>query len=40
MLAVRGEGILSWVGDDNFVVEEKTGGNQEVIYSLSELVLM
>lgn len=34
MLAVRGEGILSWIGDDNFVVEDKTAGNQEVICSL------
>lgn len=31
MLSVRGEGILSWVGDDNFVVEEdKTTAFQEV----------
>ncbi|KAJ1384454.1 hypothetical protein SESBI_42521 [Sesbania bispinosa] len=32
MLAVRGEGILSWIGDDNFVVEDKTSANQEVVY--------
>lgn len=30
MLSVRGEGILSWVGDDNFVVEDKTTAFQEV----------
>ncbi|KAK9221585.1 hypothetical protein WN944_010012 [Citrus x changshan-huyou] len=29
MLSVRGEGILSWVGDDNFVVEDKTTAFQE-----------
>lgn len=34
MLVVRGEGIVSWAGDDNFVVEDKTNGNLEVIYSL------
>jgi len=33
MLVVRGEGIVSWVGDDNFVVDDKTTGNPEVIYS-------
>ncbi|KAK7405012.1 hypothetical protein VNO78_06143 [Psophocarpus tetragonolobus] len=32
MLAVRGEGIVSWVGDDNFVVEDKTSGNQEASF--------
>lgn len=32
MLSVRGEGILSWVGDDNFVVEDKTTAFQEVTY--------
>ena len=30
MLASRGEGIILWNGDDNFVVEDKTSGNQEV----------
>jgi hypothetical protein len=35
MLAVRGEGILSWDGYDNFVVQDKTSANQEVIYLLS-----
>lgn len=30
MLAVRAEGILSWVGDDNFVVEDRTSGTHEV----------
>lgn len=32
MLAVRGEGMLSWVGDDNFVVEDKATANHEVIF--------
>nr|KYP58787.1 hypothetical protein KK1_014209 [Cajanus cajan] len=32
MLGVRGEGIVSWVGDDNFVVEDKTSGNQETSF--------
>lgn len=31
ILSVRGEGIVSWDGDDNFVVQDKTIGNQEVI---------
>jgi hypothetical protein len=35
ILAVRGEGILSWDGYDNFVVQDKTSGNQEVIYLTS-----
>jgi hypothetical protein len=34
ILAVRGEGILSWDGYDNFVVQDKTSANQEVIYLL------
>lgn len=35
MLAVRGEGTLSWVGDENFVVQDdNTSANQEVIHSL------
>ncbi|TKY66808.1 hypothetical protein E2542_SST09699 [Spatholobus suberectus] len=32
MLVVRGEGIVSWVGDDNFVVEDKTSENQEASF--------
>lgn len=32
MLGVRGEGIVSWVGDDDFVVEDKTSGNQETSF--------
>ncbi|XP_054811504.1 protein ECERIFERUM 16 [Prosopis cineraria] len=32
MLAVRGEGILSWFGDDNFVVEDKTSGTHEASF--------
>lgn len=31
MLAVRGEGILSWTGNDNFVVEDITTATPEVI---------
>ena len=31
MLAVRGEGILSWIGDENFVVEDKTNAIHEVL---------
>lgn len=31
ILSVRGEGIVSWDGDNNFVVQDKTIGNQEVI---------
>ena len=30
MLAVRGEGIFSWIGDDNFVVDDKSSGTHEV----------
>lgn len=40
MLASRGEGIISWNGDDNFVVEDKTSGNQEVNYYPPELMLI
>ncbi|XP_057750820.1 protein ECERIFERUM 16 isoform X2 [Arachis stenosperma] len=32
MLAVRGEGFVSWIGDDNFVVEEKPGAYQEASF--------
>lgn len=38
MLSVRGEGILSWAGDDNFVVEDETVATHEVVYSF--LVLL
>ena len=31
LLAVRGESILSWIGDDNFVVEDETTSSHEVI---------
>ncbi|ESW06950.1 hypothetical protein PHAVU_010G089800 [Phaseolus vulgaris] len=40
MLASRGEGIILWNGDDNFVVEDKTSGNQEASFlSLNLLAL-
>ncbi|GLT36822.1 hypothetical protein SLA2020_111750 [Shorea laevis] len=29
MLSVRGESVLSWIGDDNFVVEDRTTATQE-----------
>ncbi|KAJ1378532.1 hypothetical protein SESBI_47742 [Sesbania bispinosa] len=32
MLAVRGEGILSGIVGDNFVIEDKTSANQEIVY--------
>ncbi|KAL1363101.1 protein ECERIFERUM 16 isoform X2 [Arachis hypogaea] len=32
MLAVRGEGFVSWIGDYNFVVEEKPGAYQEASF--------
>ncbi|KAJ4844441.1 hypothetical protein Tsubulata_041898 [Turnera subulata] len=32
MLSVRGEGIVSWIGDDNFVVEDDTGASQEASF--------
>ncbi|TXG55089.1 hypothetical protein EZV62_020345 [Acer yangbiense] len=32
MLSVRGERILSWAGDDNFVVEDKTTAMQEASF--------
>lgn len=32
MLSVRGEGILSWIGDDNFVVEDKTAATHEASF--------
>ncbi|KAJ6734171.1 PHOSPHORELAY PROTEIN [Salix purpurea] len=31
LLAVRGESILSWIGDDNFVVEDETTSSHEVV---------
>lgn len=37
MLTIRGEGILSWIGDDNFVVEDKTSGTHEVFKSMTSL---
>lgn len=39
MLEVKGEGILSWIGDDNFVVEDKTSGAHEVFKSLTSFNL-
>lgn len=33
MLSVRGEGILSWIGNNNFVVEDKTAAAHEVVYT-------
>lgn len=38
MLSVRGEGILSLVGDNNFVVEDETVATHEVLFSF--LVLL
>ncbi|XP_030931704.1 uncharacterized protein LOC115957565 [Quercus lobata] len=32
MLSVRGEGILSWIGNDNFVVEDKTAATHEASF--------
>lgn len=32
MLSVRGESILSWIGDDNFVVDDKTAAHHEVSF--------
>ncbi|KAI9176729.1 hypothetical protein LWI28_006447 [Acer negundo] len=32
MLSIRGERILSWAGDDNFVVEDKTTAMQEASF--------
>ncbi|KAF1896410.1 hypothetical protein Lal_00034108 [Lupinus albus] len=32
MLAVRGEGSVSWAGDDNFMVEDKGTGNPEASF--------
>jgi hypothetical protein len=32
MLSVRGEGILSWIGDNNFVVEDKIAATHEVVH--------
>ncbi|XP_061373311.1 protein ECERIFERUM 16 isoform X1 [Gastrolobium bilobum] len=40
MLAVRGEGILSWVGDENFVVEDKTSANQEASFISMNLLAL
>ncbi|XP_062027630.1 protein ECERIFERUM 16 [Rosa rugosa] len=32
MLSARGDSILSWIGDDNFVVDDKTAPNHEVSF--------
>lgn len=32
ILEVRGEGIVSWVGDDNFIVQDKTSAYQEASF--------
>ena len=32
MLSVRGEGVLLWIGNDNFVVEDKTAATHEVVF--------
>ncbi|XP_031281732.1 uncharacterized protein LOC116140212 isoform X3 [Pistacia vera] len=32
MLSVRGEGILSWIGEDNFIVDNKTTSVQEASF--------
>ncbi|CAK7322684.1 unnamed protein product [Dovyalis caffra] len=32
LLSVRGESILSWIGDDNFVVEDETTSTQEASF--------
>ncbi|KAB5515818.1 hypothetical protein DKX38_026466 [Salix brachista] len=32
LLAVRGESILSWIGDDNFVVEDETTSSHEASF--------
>ncbi|XP_039018089.1 uncharacterized protein LOC120149347 [Hibiscus syriacus] len=32
MLAVRGEGLLSWTGNDNFVVDDTTTANPEALF--------
>lgn len=32
MLSVSGERILSWIGDDNFVVEDRTSASQEAAF--------
>ncbi|KAK4577675.1 hypothetical protein RGQ29_027976 [Quercus rubra] len=32
MLSVRGEGILLWIGNDNFVVEDKTAATHEASF--------
>ena len=34
MLAARGEGMLSWIEDNSFVVDEKTTATPEVISRL------
>lgn len=38
MLSVKGEGILAWAGDDNFIVEDKLTAQPEVIKILYVIV--
>lgn len=40
MLSVRGESILSWIGDDNFIVEDETAANPEVIGYLNLFLMI
>lgn len=35
LLSVRGQGILSWTGDDNFVVEDRATASHEVCPHIS-----
>jgi hypothetical protein len=40
MISARGEGILSWMEDDNFVVEEDGSGSYQEVILLLFLVKM
>ena len=34
LLSVRGQGILSWIGDNNFIVEDRATTSHEVLHCL------
>ncbi|KAL7000482.1 hypothetical protein U1Q18_001634 [Sarracenia purpurea var. burkii] len=40
LLSVRGQSILSWTGDDNFVVEDRATGSQEASFLSLNLHLL
>lgn len=38
LLSVKADGILSWIGDDNFLMEDKKASIHEVLYSTCSII--